>query len=79
MTAPDPTPPQLIALIIALVVSVFGILLLGLAGCEPRPAVVVGFDPATDRCRAWENDRFVGPFLPNERCMGQPETVELSD
>lgn len=38
-------------------------------GCQQD---LVGFDPATNACRRFENGKYVGEFLPASRCSGMP-------
>lgn len=46
-----------------------------LPGCEEPK--VVGWDPATMRCREWQDAIPVGPFLKDEECAGKTKPVEL--
>jgi len=48
--------------------------LLVLGGCESP--VTVGWDPATMRCRTWQDGVPVGHFLKDEACAGIAKPIE---
>jgi len=44
---------------------------------EEPPKSTIGWNPATMRCQKFEDGKYRGEFLPDERCADQPKPKAL--